>query len=112
MDANVRVTANYPAVNAVVLMLQKDCDWSDPRRCRTKLPRLHRLPDRNWRTFFRATREKLSHIAHCDWQGPIVTGFVAPNLVWGVETGKFFLRLSLINFPSDPPTKNTCNTHT
>ena len=48
IDLNVRVAADYPAVNVVVLMLQKDYDWPDLWRCRTKLPRLHRLPDRNW----------------------------------------------------------------
>ena len=33
IDLNVRVAANYLAVNAAVLMLQKDCDWPGLWRC-------------------------------------------------------------------------------
>jgi len=46
VDLKVRVAANYPAINSVVFILQKACDWPDLWRCQTKLPRLHRFPDR------------------------------------------------------------------
>jgi hypothetical protein len=112
-DANLRVAANYLAVNAIVLMLQKDCDWFDPRRCRTKLPRLHPAPRSNWREFFRATRKKLSHIGCCDWQGAVVKPPTAPKLSWEGGDRKIFPQIIVAQLPfRSANEKNTCNTHT
>lgn len=55
MDANVRVAANYPAVNAVVLTLQKDCD----------LVRAKALPDKTAEAA-PGPRSKLANILQSD----------------------------------------------
>jgi hypothetical protein len=60
IDANVRVATNYPAVNAVVLTLQKDC----------RLVRSMALPDKTAEAA-PAPRSKLANILQSD-EGKVV----------------------------------------
>jgi hypothetical protein len=98
IDANLRVAANHLAVNAIVLMLQKDCDWFDPRRCRTKLPRLHPVPRSKLASILLSDEEEVvAYRPLVIGRGPLYSLRWRQNLVGRVETGKFFHRLSLLN---------------
>jgi hypothetical protein len=108
------MAANYLAVNAIVLMLQKDCDWFDPRRCRNKAAEAApRSQVETGEKFFRATRKKLSHIGCCDWQGAVVKPPTAPKLSWEGGDRKIFPQIIVAQLPfRSANEKNTCNTHT
>jgi len=107
IDANVRVATNYPAVNAVVPVLQKDCQTGQ----------IHGATGQNCRGCTGSQIETGEHSSErrgksCRISVTVIGRGPLYNLPWRqiwvgrVETGKILLWFSLLNSLTDPPTKN------